>query len=732
MEFRIADSFIDSLARLTGEEQKAVKTTAFDLQLNPASPGMSFHKLDKAKDKNFWSVRVNADIRLIVHRSDASLLLCYVGHHDEAYDWAERRKLETHPKTGAAQLVEIRETVKEILVPVYVQAEVAGKPHAAAEKKFIFAGTPDEELLGYGVPAEWLEDIKMSTEDTLLGLTDHLPAEAAEALLELATGGEPRVTQRSGRRFRFAFKPAPGPKMPQPEAASIPEPEAATARAFNHPDAQRRFRLMADVEELQRALDFPWEKWTVFLHPEQRQLVERDYTGPARVSGSAGTGKTIVALHRAAYLARTYPDARVLLTTFSDALANALRTKLNRLLGHEPRLAERIDVYSLDAVGLRLYRAHIGRATIAGDEIIRELVQEAASAVGGHKFSLRFLLAEWQHVVDAWQVGSWEAYRDVVRLGRKTRIPEVQRKLLWSVFERVLARLGARQLITHAQLFTTLAGSISEGKTVIFDFAVVDEAQDIGIAQLRFFAALGGGRPNALFFAGDLGQRIFQQPFSWKALGVDIRGRSRTLRVNYRTSHQIRMQADRLLGPVVTDADGNSEERNDTVSVFNGALPTVHALKTVSEEASFVGNWIAELAKAGVLPHELGVFVRSAAELNRARAAVETAGLDFKILDEHVEIVSGHVSISTMHLAKGLEFRAVAVMACDDEIIPLQERIETVGDNADLHEVYDTERHLLYVACTRARDHLLVSGVAPVSEFLDDLVKVDQTHALRR
>src|ERR1700730_1330745 len=161
MEFRIADTFTESLARLMGDEQKAVKMTAFDLQLNPANPGMSFHKLDKAKDKNFWSVRVDRDIRLIVHRTHSSLLLCYVGHHDDAYDWAERRKLETHPKTGAAQLVEIRETVKEVVVPVYVQTEIAAPPRS---KKCIFAGMSDDELLGYGVPTEWLSDIKKATE----------------------------------------------------------------------------------------------------------------------------------------------------------------------------------------------------------------------------------------------------------------------------------------------------------------------------------------------------------------------------------------------------------------------------------------------------------------------------------------------------------------------------------------------------------------------------------------
>ena len=252
----------------------------------------------------------------------------------------------------------------------------------------------------------------------------------------------------------------------------------------------------------------------------------------------------------------------------------------------------------------------------------------------------------------------------------------------------------------------------------------MDEAQDISVAHLRFFAALGGGRPNALFFAGDLGQRIFQQPFSWKALGVDIRGRSRTLRVNYRTSHQIRMQADRLLGPVVTDVDGNSEDRSDTVSVFNGPPPVIRSPFRTKPTEIAGRRRMAERAgaEAGVLPHE----IRRLRPLRGATATVRRLpsrqpGMPFKILDEHVETTSGHVSISTMHLAKGLEFRAVVVMACDDEIIPLQERIETVGDDADLQEVYDTERHLLYVACTRARDHLLVTSVEPASEFLDDM-----------
>jgi mRNA-degrading endonuclease RelE of RelBE toxin-antitoxin system len=688
MEFRIADTFTDSLARLVGEEQKLVKTTAFDLQLDPANPGMQFHKLGKARDPNFWSVRVSRDIRLIVHKTEASILLCYVDHHDEAYRWAERRKLETHPKTGAAQLVEIRETVQEIFVPTYKELaeQISPKPK-------LFEHVADQELLMYGVPQEWLADVREANEDTLLLVADHLPAEAAEALLELATGGKPQVVQ----------------------------PRALIVDPFEHPDAQRRFRGMNNVEELAAALEYPWEKWTIFLHPAQRELVERDFNGPTRVAGSAGTGKTIVALHRAVHLARHNRESRVLLTTFSDTLSNALRTKLRRLLHHEPRLGENIEVYSITAIGRRLYELQFGAPNIAGDQLLRAALAEAAKEIGGHKFSQHFLWTEWSEVVDAWQLDTWEAYRDVRRLGRKTRLPEPQRAVLWSIFDRVRYRLQTDGLITYAGMFRRLAEQLANGKRKPFDFAVVDEAQDVNVAQLRFLAALGTGKPNSLFFAGDLGQRIFQQPFSWKALGVDIRGRSRTLHINYRTSHQIRTQADRLLGPELSDVDGITEERLGTISVFNGPAPEIRVLKSPDEESQTVSDWLRDRNNQGVVPNEIGVFVRSPAELDRARAAVEKSGLSFIVLDDKVETTEGDVSICTMHLTKGLEFRAVVVMACDDEIIPLQQRIETAADDSDLEEVYNTERHLLYVACTRARDHLLVTSVGPASEFLDDL-----------
>lgn len=694
MEFRIADTFTDSLGRLTAQEQKAAKTTAFDLRLDPTSNGLSFHKLDRAKDSNFWSVRVNADIRIIVHRTAASILLAYVDHHDDAYKWAERRKIERHPTTGAMQLVEVRERVEE--VEVLKPKEVATAPAPAAKPAVrLFDNLRKFELMAFGVPEDWVDDVRTATEDTLFNVIAHLPQEAQEALLKLAVG-----------------------ERPQP-----PQPAPAEADPFAHPDAQRRFRVLTNAEELRRALDYPWDKWAVFLHPAQADLVARTFSGPARVSGSAGTGKTIVALHRSVHLARENPGAKVLLTTFSKALANALRHKLVSLAGTEPQVLSRITVKAMPAVGYDLYAERFGQPQIAPPTLVRSLITKAAAEVDGHRFTSQFLAGEWDEVVDAWQLRTWEAYRDVSRLGRKTRIGGKQREVLWSILDRVRAGLAERGMVTWAEVFGRLSESFVQTVARPYDFAVVDEAQDLGVAEARFLALLTAGRENGLFLAGDLGQRIFQQPFSWKALGLDVRGRSYTLRINYRTSHQIRQHADRLLPMSVSDVDGNTESRRGTVSIFDGPPPLVLTCTGGEEEARMVADWLRSRLSEGCAPDEIGVFVRSDAQLKRARAAAKAAGLRAVELSDKIEVEAGAVAISPMHFAKGLEFRSVVVMACDDDVMPLAERIESVADDADLEEVYNTERHLLYVACTRARDHLLLTGVAPVSEFVDDFLK---------
>jgi mRNA-degrading endonuclease RelE of RelBE toxin-antitoxin system len=692
MRFCIADSFQAALQKLPAQDQKAVKTTVFDLQMDPSQPSLQIHRIDKSKDPNFWSVRVSGDIRLIVHKTEDSFLVCYVDHHDDAYDWAARRRIETHPKTGAAQIVEVRERVEEIIVPRVVEGAPGPVPTAARP---LFASYADDELLRYGVPEDWLADVKAATEETLFDLAEHLPREAAEALLDLAVGERPLVPQ-----------------------VTIP----AEVSPFEHPDAQRRFRVMENVDELKRALDYPWDQWTVFLHPSQRQTVEQRFNGPARVSGSAGTGKTVVALHRAANILKREPQAKLLLTTFSLPLAKALEKKLGILTGDDTGVIPRVTVLPFNGVAHDLFTLAFGyHPRAATDEQIRGALKTAAEETGISDFTLRFLVSEWMNVVDAWQVPNLAAFQDVPRLGRKNRLGARQRERIWPLFARAREILDGQGVLSWPMIFGKVAAHFADRADKPFTHAVVDEAQDLGVPELRMLAAITPQTSDALFFAGDLGQRIFQEPFSWKTLGVDVRGRSRTLKVNYRTSHQIRQALDRLLPKLVQDVDGNEQDRRGTVSVFNGPDPEIRTFKDADAEIQGVAEWIKAVVANGVAPAEIGVFVRSNKELTRARNAVKSAGHTQLELSERLEDPKGRIAIGTMHLAKGLEYKAIAVMACDDNILPLQERVETVADEAELDEVYETERHLFYVACTRARDQLLVSGVDPASEFFSDL-----------
>lgn len=688
MNFLIAETFTASFNRLAGADQKAVKASVFDLQMDVAAGrggnGLQLHRIERSKDPGFWSARVNRDIRLIVHRTGESVLVAYVGRHDDAYGWAERRRIEAHPRTGAVQIVEVRERVEEVAPPAtldFVMPDCAQGEGMVGAPSALFASLDDDALLSIGVPADWLGDVRAAGEDGFFQLAAHLPAEASEALLEYAATGRLAV-------------PAP--------AAAIPDP-------FAHPDALRRIRLIADQEALEQALAFPWEKWGVFLHPSQRVLVERSFAGPARVAGSAGTGKTIVAIHRAVRLAHDNPDARVLLASFSEPLAAELAKKVLVLAPETGGVVARITTASFQAIAEQLFQLEHGvRPRIAGEVVVRERLRTAAAAAGLKGFSERFLLSEWTNVIDAWGLASPDAYAAVQRMGRKSRLGPNQRARLWPVFQAVREALAAERYTTWARVFTGLADALAGRPARPFDHVVLDEAQDLAPAELRFFAALAPAKADGLFLSGDVGQRIFQHPFSWASLGVEVRGRSHTLKVCYRTSQQIRRAADRLLPTVLRDTDGLEDERRGIVSVFAGPAPEVALLADPAAEAAAVRRSVATWLGEGIAPREIGLFVRTPPLVARARAAI--AGLPGE--DE--------MTTAPMSLAKGLEFRAVVVMACDEGTLPLDERVADAADEAELDDIYETERRLLYVACTRAREHLLLTGVVPGSEYLAD------------
>lgn len=698
MKFQIAESFTSALGRLTNQEQKQVKTAAFDLQLNPSHPGLQVHRLTGVRDPDFWSARVSQDIRIIIHKTAASFLLAYVDHHDKAYAWAERRRIETHPRTGSIQIVEIHERVEEIgplfasrPEPVNVAGGEPSPANDANQAEPIFATLSRDALLDVGTPEDWIDDILTWTEDRYFQMAGHLPAEAAEALLEFAATGQ------------------------------LPTPQPAPAEPLTHPDTLRRVQTITSEEELRLALDFPWDKWSIFLHPSQRGVVERDFAGPARVTGTAGTGKTIVALHRAARAVRSDPHARVLLTTFSRPLANALKSKLEILLGADNADLARVAIASFEDAASELFQLTTGRRpTLASAELQRSILERAIEQTGFSELSLRFVTAEWQQVVDAWDLTDLQSYATVPRIGRKNRMGSRQREALWPVFELARQMLKSKGLMTSSQLYHVIEAEFANREAKPFSHVVVDEAQDLGVAELRMMNAIASG-PNALFFAGDLGQRIFQLPFSWLSLGIDVRGRSSSLKINYRTSRQIRESADLLLPSSVQDVDGIEDDRTTAQSIFDGPEPEIVFFDNAADETEAVSAYVGRMIASGVSPHEIGIFVRAPEYLDRARQVAAASGLPFRQLTERAEADPERLVIGTMHLAKGLEFKAVAVMACDDEALPHQERVNSATDEIELKEVFDTERHLLYVACTRAREHLHISGTSPGSEFVMDM-----------
>lgn len=688
MNFVIANTFSDALARLPTPEQKRAKQAAFDSQLDPSSPGFRFHRVQRCRDDRFWSARVDDDLRMIVHKDGPNHLLCYVGRHDDAYAWTERRKFAVHPRTGAAQIVVLREV--EETVAVRTTANDGGTAEAVTP---VLGHFPEDALLDLGVPPDWLDTVRAVDQDGLLGLIGTLPEEAMERLLVLASGD--------------AVEAEPVTEKP--------------TDPFRHPDAQRRFRVLRDQDELRQALEYPWAKWLVFLHPSQRKLVERRYGGPARVTGSAGTGKTVVAIHRVVHLARTSPGRRVLLASYSKTLARQIERKLLLLTGEGGPLAAGVTVANLHRLAYKRYLSIKGLkgVNIATDAYVQTAIEEARRVTECLDHPTAFLMGEWQAIVDPWAIRDWEAYRSVSRVGRGVQLGLRQKQRVWKVFEHVRRRLAVRNHATFGDILDEVGRWALGRPERLFDHVVIDEAQDLGLAELRFVRAIAKPGPNDLLFCGDIGQRIFQRGVSWLGLGIDVRGRSNRLKVNYRTSLQIRRFADAIIPGRLTDADGETEDRG-TVSLFEGPDPEVRGFGTNADEIGFLADWLRSLLAEGLLPSEIAMFARSKTLLRRAEKAAKLAGLEWRELADGSAEVSDLLSLGTMQQAKGLEFRAVAVVGCDHDALPHPEAMKAAADDAERTEVVEQERQLLYVACTRARDRLVITHSQCSTEFLKE------------
>jgi hypothetical protein len=684
----IAKSFMDGLAKLTVDEQAAVKLAAFDLQHSPDHPSLRLHRVEAA-DPSMWSARVNRDIRIIISRRDGDAVLCYVGHHDDAYAWARRRRLEVHEVTGAAQFVVVDERVIETVKSITrleVADELADPDHARP-----FRELEDATLLRYGVPRTWLDAVREATVDTFLSVIgDDLPAEAQENLLLIANGEVP----------------------PEPPLRPAADP-------FHHPDARRRFHFMPEADEaIRQALAAPWETWQLFLHPSQLDAVEQRHTGPARVSGGPGTGKTVVAVHRAVRLARSGKGA-VLLTTFSKTLAARLVDQVRILTGIDDPGTMNLDIVHLHQRAVDLWKERMAATPrIASAKVVEAAVERAVRDVAPDGVDPAFVAAEWDMVIDPLGITSWDAYARVDRAARGNPLGRAARERLWPVLAMIREQLNADGFRTWSDVCWEVALMLEGDGEAPYRHVVADEVQDFGPAELQLLRALALEGSDDVFLAGDAHQRIYKPRSSFAGAGLEVRGRATVLRLNYRTTEQIRRVADQLIS---RSEETIAVDDARACSLLSGPEPEVRVVGGVRDEVDAVASWLRSLVSNGYRPEEIGVFARMRSIVeDRCRRAVAAAKLKAVALGNDEPVGSG-VAVGTMHRSKGLQFRAVAVMAVEDGILPLARVLERSSDDAARRAFEERERNLLYVACTRSRERLLVTAVRRPSSFLPAL-----------
>ncbi|HEY3411923.1 MAG TPA: 3'-5' exonuclease [Armatimonadota bacterium] len=682
MPVLIADSWGESVRRLGAEDQGRATDFIGKFLQDPRNPGIRLKKPESMKDPDIWSGRITDDLRAIVYNGEGIYALLFAAHHDAAYKWARNRTVRRDTMTGAIQVIDLPDAVDY----------TPDAPRGMEAPPLVFAGCSDAYLLALGVPDVWLPVVRYVRDvEKVLGFLGKLPEEVVERLLMVATG----------------------------EVVAPPEPAAAPRPALGNPDTLRRFIVVENDDDLAKALLAPLHRWITFLHPSQRLLAEGSFNGPVKVTGSAGTGKTVVAMHRARHLARQ--GKRVFFTTYVTTLCRILERNLGLLCG--PGELQNIKVNTVVSQARRIVaKVDKGIGLIEDAELAGIL--ERCRQAQGCPFDARFVAAEWQQVVQAQGITSWDAYRNARRTGRATRLDVKERKPLWTVFQGVFDAMRDRNGLDAQGMCRRAAELLQTGRIESpFDAVIVDETQDLQPRQIAFLHALAGDGPDRLMLAGDGGQRIYARASSLRSLGIEVRGRSHVLRINYRTTEEIRHTADRLLGEESDDLDGGRECRNGTRSLVHGPLPTVKGFATTEQETEFLAARIANYLEAGVAPEEVAVFVRSNSAAKGLAQSLKDAGLRCHVLDENGTAPDGFVNVGNMHRAKGLEFKIVFVANATNTALPQPEALRNALDESDRSAVVEQERQLLYVSLTRARDELYVTWSGKPSPFVADLPK---------
>ena len=698
VQIAMSADFLSAFARLPDSQQRKVRAFITKFNANPTSTGLNYERIRGAREAGMRSLRIDGGYRAIVlqpERGNVHLLL-WADKHDEAYAWAARHECRINRETGALQVYEPQ--AGEMTAPPEVEAKRAGA----------FDGLRDRQLVRLGVPEAMLAEIRaVGGEADLDALQKRLPVEAYEALfLHLAGESyEALVLEREA-----------------PESPVDPDDFGA---ALGRLDSQARFAIAHDQLELEAMLNAPLERWRVFLHPSQRRLAERRWNGPVRVLGGAGTGKTVVAMHRARWLARQLgregaDGGRILFTTWTRNLAVDIEANLRQICTSEER--ERIEVTNLArwVRGFLEGQRYDFRVEYQRDDESWQRALDLKDA--GLEFPDAFYRDEWEQVVLARGVTTEEEYRRVSRVGRGTRLNRAARVRVWRVFEEYRAQLAERGVKELDDAYRDAASLLEAGAAAPpYRSAIVDEAQDLSPQAFRLLRRLVPEGPDDLFLVGDAHQRIYgRSRVVLSQCGIHVVGRSRKLRLNYRTTEETRGWAARLLhGRPVDDLDGGKDD--DRIrSLTHGPEPLLQRFASAAEQAAGIGRYLQRLREQGGLLRSVCV----AAPVKRELDAVETAlrAHDLPVFplgpDTLDDGTKEGVRLATMHRVKGLEFDHVVIASVNAGLLPHRRAYEGAGDPTERDKAETKERALLHVAATRAKKELLILSHGTPSPFL--------------
>lgn len=706
-----ADSFEKAYQHLDATIQRRVIDFMLKLRKDPNSNGLNLKQPNGAKDKKVWTARVNDNFRAVLLRpTNDTFYLATIKPHDDAYDYAAQIVWDVNKVTGGLDFYNLGE-IQEILTRTG-DREVAGAG--------FFDAVSDADFAHLAVGASLVPVLReIRSEDALLGIAESIPKLAGQVILALA----------DGKSVDDVWSEIVADSAAEDEI----DPDDLEAVA-ERPATRESFAVVTDdSEELERMLLKPMSEWRIFLHPEQRKLAYRakSYNGPARVSGGPGTGKTVVALHRVKALADQYPPGsgkKILLTTYTNTLSELLGRLLDDLGG--PELTAKVEVLNIDKVVREVLRVDAesewSRVEVLGDAGIASRWDDIiASAEPGNPFDRLFLIGEWEQVILAQNVRTRDEYFAARRAGRGRRITRAERDQIWKLvqeFERRLDRdkvMGFKQAAARA---SDIAATWSDEERP-YRHIVVDEAQDLHAAHWTLLRAVVPAGPDDMFIAGDTFQRIYDNRVTLGKLGIDIRGRSSCLTLNYRTTRQILRDALKMIGEQVPDdLDDGSATLKGYRSVLRGSQPELAGFPSSAAELAALSARIRAWNKAGIALDEIAVFARTSAAASDAVGELKEAGIAASLVKSGTtpKPESG-VQVMTMHRAKGLEFRAVAIV--DAGRVPLgiavtPEMIDRLDHQRDIQR----ERSLLFVSVTRAREALSITWSGQPSPFLADVI----------